>query len=99
MPTEGDEKGCSMPEKVSAPPITGRYDWESIKRRLRRKPDEWVLAHEQVNRGLVSAVNGGRIATLRDDPRWAYEAITRNTRGSLADIYMRASAKTEQEQG
>jgi hypothetical protein len=85
-----------MPSKASGPPIAGRYDWEAVKKRLRRKPDEWLLVHPQVNRGLVSAINHGKIKTLRDDPKWTYEAITRNTQGPLADIHMRAVKREEE---
>lgn len=74
----------------SEPPRRSRYDWPEITRNLRRRPDKWLLIAEQVPRSLHGAVTAGRIAYLRDDPRWAYEIRTRNTHGTLADIWMMA---------
>lgn len=87
-----------MPQttRQGKPPIKGRYDWPTIIRRLRRNPEEWNEIATQVPRTLYGAIKRRRITALRD-PEWVYEVCTRNTNGSLADIWMMARPRTEEE--
>lgn len=78
------------------PPRRGRYDWVGITRRLRNRPEKWMLIGEQLPRSLYGAVTRDRIKALRD-PDWCYEIRTSNTTGSLADIWMSARPKTDEE--
>jgi hypothetical protein len=82
-----------MPKHIGGPPVVGRYDWEAIKRRLHQKPDEWVLvpALKQVNRGLAAAIRRGDMSAMRPTDEWAYSAVSRNTNGTKADIYLMAT--------
>ena len=74
----------------SEPPRRSRYDWPEITRNLRRRLRQ-VAAHRRTGPAQPAwCGDGGRIAYLRDDPRRAYEIRTRNTHGTLADIWMMA---------
>lgn len=80
------------PERKS----NARTDWKAIAAKLRRRPGEWVLVAEQIKRSTHGSITRGRIAVLRD-PDWVYEASTRNTNGDLADLWMSARARREDE--
>lgn len=78
------------------PPRRGRYDWGPITKRLRSRPDKWLKIGEQVPRSVYGAIKGDRIKALRDSA-WVYEVRTSNTNGPLADIWMSARPRTEEE--
>ena len=82
-----------MPKHIGGPPVAGRYDWTAVKRRLHAKPDEWVLvpALSQVNRGLAGAIRAGQVGAMRPADGWTYSAVSRNTNGTKADIFLMAS--------
>lgn len=78
------------------PPRRGRYDWGAITKRLQRKPTKWLLIREQAPRSIYGAITRNRIAALRD-PEWVYEVRTSNTHGEVADIWMSARPRDEEE--
>lgn len=82
----------------SLPPKRGAYDWADIVRALHRRPDQWLLIGEQIPRSVCSAIKRDHIAALRN-PRWNYQCRSRRTSADLklADIYMMASRRTEEE--
>ena len=82
---------------AEAPPATRRqYDWKAIAAELRKRPDEWKLVAVQANRSIRSAIKRQRINALKD-PEWIFDVQTRNTHGQLADIWMSARPRTEEE--
>jgi hypothetical protein len=78
------------------PPRRGRYDWGSVTKRLRRRPEKWLLVMEQSPRSVYGAIKRNRINALRD-PDWVYDVRTSNTKDGLADIWMSARPRTEEE--
>lgn len=75
------------------PPERGGYDWPAILRKLRRRPEKWLLVAEQAPRSIQSAVRRGHISMIRDDPNWDYDIRCRRTNGQRADIWMSARRK------
>jgi hypothetical protein len=78
------------------PPRRGRYDWGSITKRLRRRPEKWLLISEQTPRSVYGAIKRNRINALRD-PDWYYDVRVSNTNGTKGDIWMSARPRTEEE--
>lgn len=80
--------------RSDAPPTPRRFDWKSIRDRLIKRPDEWLLVEKGGSRSIAGAIRTGRIATLRD-PDWEFRVRVRQTNGNNGDIWMSAHKREE----
>ena len=50
--------------KNPPPPVHGRYDWATIAKKVRKKPEEWALVFEDDNVSLATAIRAGNVTPL-----------------------------------
>jgi hypothetical protein len=79
--------------RPTLPPNRGARDWDAAIADAKRHAGNWVPIFEQAPRSTPNAVKRGAVNVLKD-PRWNFELATRNTNGSRADIWMRATRVT-----
>lgn len=81
--------------RADPPSTPHRFDWNAIKARLIRRPDEWLLIEKGGSRSIAGAVRTGRIAALRD-PAWDFKVRVRETKGNKGDLWMSATPREEE---
>ena len=72
-----------------------RFDWNAVKTRLLRRPEEWLLIEKGGSRSIAGAIRTGRITTLKDD-EYEFLVRVRETKGNKGDIWMSAHKREEE---
>lgn len=69
------EVWSATPPEPAKTGTRGKYDWESIVRKLKRRPGQWLLVDEAGSRGLKTAIDNRKMSALKD-PAWKFRART-----------------------
>jgi hypothetical protein len=73
-----------------SPPVTSKYDWESIADQLRKRPMKWARVFEGDRVAISNAVRQGNVIPVHPDLGFEYKT-TKNRREPprTCDLYMR----------
>lgn len=84
------EKEASPVKWQDPPERSFKYDWASIAKQLRRRPEKWGVVFQHDRASLVTAIRAGNISALKASK--GFEITTsNNTRGfpRMCTLYMR----------
>lgn len=70
------DKSSTVVWKDPPPQRTRRYDWESIAKKLRRRPNQWALVFDDDKASIATALRAGAVRVLT--PSKGFEVRTAN---------------------
>lgn len=69
------EVWSAAPPEPARTGTRGRYDWDAIVKKIKRRPGQWYLVDKAGSRGLKTAIDNRKMSALKD-PKWDFRSRT-----------------------